>query len=207
MFKTFVASALFAVVGASAFAQNRHPASRFVLNTMNEGQRILENKSEEERVNGLCGLLKANVLSAHIANSWLGDYAELRRERSAVQRFRAMIPSILMTKGVGAIGGGDAEGSFVVDPEAQDRGNDIFAVNVTITVNGRRYNGKAIVWKNGANYKLIDGEYMGFSAVEYQGREYQGFLNREYNKDPERSMPVTALIRDIQSEEGYINCR
>lgn len=181
-------------------------ASEFVFQTMTRGKQIMELKSDAERFNQMCALVKSKVHSTHIGSVWLGRYAQLAREKAAVQQFYAMIPNIIMTKAIDGAGNSTISGSFKVNPKSVARGNNVYAVGVQVTdAKGKSYNGKAIVVNNGG-WRIMDGEYLGFSAVKYTSRDYQDFLNREYNKDPNNSMPVTALIKSIKSESGYVTC-
>lgn len=183
------------------------PAADFVLQTMNRGKEIMELKSEADRFNQMCALMKQKVGKNHISAVWLGQYAQLAREAAAVNQFTNMIPSIIMSKAIDAIGGGTLSGSYVVNPKSVSRGNNVFAVKVQVTdAKGKSYNGTVVTHNTGGGWKIIDGEYMGFSAVNYQARDYQSFLNSEYRKNPNTSMPVTALIKQITSDPSYVVC-
>lgn len=184
------------------------PASDFILDTANKAKAILQLKSESDRVAGMCALFKQRIGKGEIGMEWLGQYANLAREKTAVNQFINMVPSIIMTKAVDAVGGdGTLSGSFVVNPKATSRGNNMYGVRVTVTeAKGKSYNGTAVVYNGPNGWKIVDGEYMGFSAVGYQGRDYQKFLRAEYNKNPSTSMPVSALVNKIKSEGGYVNC-
>ncbi|MBX3020246.1 MAG: hypothetical protein KF799_01105 [Bdellovibrionales bacterium] len=183
------------------------PASDFILQTLNRGKQIMELKSDEERLRQMCALVKARAGKAEIGVVWLGEYSKLARERAAVNQFYNIIPNILMTKAVKGIGGGEVSGSYVVNPKSTARGGNLFATRVTITdAKGKSYNGTVVSYNGPNGWKIVDGEYMGFSAVRYSAREYQDFLRTEYNKDRNNSLPVTALIRHITSEAGYIDC-
>jgi hypothetical protein len=192
---------------AAAFAA-ADPASQFVQDTMTRGRQILAMKSDSARLQGMCSLLKQRLGRTEIGANWLGRYAGLARERAAVQRFYQMIPSILLTKAFGGGGHGPYEGGdFRVDPKSHARGGGVYDVGVTVTTgNGKSYSGRAVVRNNKNVFTVVDATYMGFSAVDYMGRDYQDFLQREFNKDPNRSMPVSALIQNIMSEDGYIRC-
>jgi hypothetical protein len=186
-------------------------ASQFVFDTMTRGREILERKSNGDRINGMCGLVKQKAGSAEIGAAWLGDFNRLPRERNAVKTFYGMVPSIIMTKVISAIGGGggggSVDGSFAVNPRAVPRGNNVYGVGLTVSDGkGNSYNGTVVTYGANNKWKIIDVEYMGFSAVSYIGRDFQEFLRREYNADPSRSMPVSALIRSLLRDRDYVRC-
>lgn len=184
------------------------PAADFVLDTMNKGKEIMELKSDAQRLEQMCGLMKQRIGKNEIGSAWLKEFANLNRDSAAVATFIKIVPNIIMTKAVDAIGDkGTLSGSFVVNPKASSRGNNVYGVKVTVTeAKGKSYTGTAVVYNGPDGWKIIDGEYMGFSAVNYQGREYQQFLRNEYNKDTNNSMPVSALVKQITSDAAYVNC-
>lgn len=199
---------LFLVLAVSCGAQAhaKDAASSFVAETLTQAQNILAEKDDTARNNGMCVLLKARMNSERIAAIWLDTYATLQREQQAVGQFPSLVPSIMMTKAIPLLGGG-GEGSLVVDEISNARGNNIYEVGVTVTANGKNYKGSAIVEDLGSGvFKINDAEYKALSAVNYQGRDFQQFMKREYQKDPANSMPVTALIQHITSDSDYINC-
>ncbi len=183
-----------------------HPASQFVNETMNQGKRILEQKSGSNRLSGLCSLLNQKVSTSYISSAWLGQYQNLAREANAVRQFRRMIPSLILTKAFAGNTGGSVSGSFSVGEQARDRGNGRYGVSITVNTGGRTYNGTIVVQKTKSGMRMIDGEYMGYSAVKYIGRDYRQILDAEYKKNPNASMPVTALINEVKSDSTYIAC-
>lgn len=195
------------LAGAWAQAATVDPASVYVKDILARGQQILEVKEEADRNVQMCELLRQNLGSDSIAKVWLGQFYSLEREQGAVAQFTYMVPSILMTKATPVLGAGGSNGTVEVDAEATVRADHILQVGVTVTANGRVHRGFAIVAEeSSAVFKLIDVEYNGFSAVGYQAREYQQFLNRQYNKDPDNSMPVTALVQHVASQGDYLEC-
>lgn len=200
--------AILTLTTTSVFANTRHPASSFVNSTLVTARQILEQKSETARLRGMCSLLTNSLEVNFISSRWLGDYASLRRDQQSVQAFPSLIPSILISKAIKAVGGEEMDGSFSVSPTASSRGNNVFAVSVTVTSSKHgSYTGSAIVRKMKNNkFRLLDVEFMGFSGVAYQGREYNQIMDREYQRDPNRSLPVTALIRHLTSDPKYVSC-
>lgn len=194
------------LVGAQSFAASLDPACQFIDTTMIRAREILEVKQQDGRNIQMCELLKQKLGSEHIGNLFLGNFANLSREQVAIEQFKSMVPSIMMTKAIPVLGAGGKTGSFEITPTAKDRGNGVLEVTVTVTSNSKSYVGFAIVKRGPQDYELIDVEYMGYSAVGYQGREYQKFLNREFNKDPHNSMPVSALVQQIEQQDDYVSC-
>lgn len=180
--------------------------SHFLAQTLTQAQAILTEKDDTVRINEMCGLLKQSLNTSYISNVWLGTYSAIEREAAAVAQFPSLVPSVMMTKAIPLLTGG-GEGSVTVDPVSKVRAPNVYEVGVTITVNAKDYRGAAVVEEVGAGlFKINDAEYMGLSAVNYQGRDFQNFMKREFESDPENSMPVTALIQHITSETDYINC-
>jgi hypothetical protein len=183
------------------------PGSQFVYNTFSRAQQILQLKSETERFQGMCSLSKSNMAYSSIGYAWLGDFNKLAREKNAVQQFYQLVPSIILNKAFGSSGNGDFSGSWSVNPRTVDRGRGYYAVSISVTTEaGKTYNAKAKLVVVNGKYKLIDAEYLGFSAVNYMARDFQKQLKQEYNKDPNRSMPVSTLIANITSQSGFMRC-
>lgn len=199
------ALALAILLSTHAFAA-QDAASQFLDQTLSTAQNILAEQDETARLNGMCELLHANMGNEAIARVWLGAYGELPREAAAVANFPKYVPAIMMTKAIPLLGGG-GEGSIKVDDQAKPRGENLFEVGVTVTVNGKDHRGTAVIEELAPGlFKINDAEYMGLSAVGYQGRDFQQFMKREFEKDPQNSMPVSALIQHITSQEDFINC-
>ncbi len=197
---------LFAAILFSSQAIAADAASKFLDETLKSAQNILAEKDDTARLNGMCALLKETIGSNYISSVWLDTYATLQREAEAVAQFPNLVPAIMMTKAIPILGGG-GEGSLTVDPVAKLRAPNVYEVGVTVTANGKDYRAAAVVEEISAGlFKINDAEYMGLSAVNYQGRDFQQFMKREFDKDPAGSMPVTALIQHITSQSDYINC-
>jgi hypothetical protein len=178
----------------------------FVDQSLTQAQQLLAIKDQSDRNLQLCSLLGDRIGSDHIAKFWLGTFETLSRDQAAVNQFHKMVPSIMMTTILPLLGSGGAGTQIIVDPNSSARGGGVFEVAVTFRANGRDYPGKAVVMETGGVLKIIDAEYRGMSAVDYQGREYKKFLEREFNKDPNSSMPVSALVQSIAEQEDYIGC-
>lgn len=177
----------------------------FVSESLTKAQQMLGISNQKDRNDQLCALLTERIGSAHIAPRLLGTYENLSRDQAAIDQFHHMVPSIMMSTILPLLGPGGANVTIVVDPNSRSRGNDIYEVGVTFKNNGRDYLGTAVV-KSGGPLTLIDAEYQGKSAVEFQGKSYQKFLDRRYNADPVNSMPVSDLVQNISEQEDYIAC-
>lgn len=191
----------------TGFSVHADPAAQFVETTLADAQHIL-GQPEPDRTALLCELLHIGLDKQSIAQVWLGNYWSLPREQQSVTNFVELVPSVMMSKVAPLLGSGGVNGGITVDPASKDRGNGLREVTVTVTNNGNVYTGHAVVRENVGlrGHQLLDIEYMGFSAVDYQGREYLRYLDREYNKDINTSMPVTSLIELITTSEDYVAC-
>jgi len=183
-----------------------HPASAFVAQTLLAGRQIMELKSDDERKVQMCNLLNTRVHSGYIAGEWLGQFANLKRDSVAVMEFRRMIPSILISMAVGRGGNKTFEGSFKVGQTAKARGNGYYAVRVQVTTDNKTYSGTAVVLAQKGKFRVVDVEYLGFSGVRYMGRDYQKKLRESYNRNPNRSMPVSELVAEIKNDTDFIDC-
>lgn len=202
----FVSMALAVFCSASVLAAGPDAPSVYVNDILVRGQQILELKDESDRTIQMCALMRENLGAESIAKVWLGNFFVLERDQEAVSTFTVMVPSLLMTKATPLIGAG-SNGTFAVDAESKIRPEGKIEVGVTVNSNGRVHRGFAILEPEASGgFALVDVEYNGFSAVNYQAREYQQFLNRNYNKDPEKSMPVSALVQHVSSQGDYVEC-
>lgn len=186
-----------------------HPASQYVHDALTRGMEILKIQDEGERRSQMCSLLDKSFDRNYISSVWLGSYAQVDRDATAIQRFPKMISSILIMKVFGGMKGqgGGLDGSFVVHDNPVLMQDGSLNVTVTATSNGgNSYDGNILLKADGAGFKAFDIQYMGFSAVDYQGQEFQDFMEFEYNKDVNSSMPVSALIAEIESDENYVSC-
>lgn len=197
--------ALIMLVSAQAFAA-KDPVAQFVHDTLTQGQKILENSDSKKRLEGICRLLAQRLGNSKIADTWLGEYLFLEREMMAINQLRTMVPSIIVSKVLQNVGDRELRGQFLVKDASRDKGSNYFDVEVEITTPaGKKHNGKVVVWTR-AGKKIVDVLYMDLGAVDGLGSEYQQILKEEHDKDPLSSMPVTALVQRITSEEGYTRC-
>jgi hypothetical protein len=69
-----------------------------------------------------------------------------------------------------------------------------------VTGKGKTYNLVFIVTQN---MKITDVEYMGFSAVNYLGRDFRGDLDKLKRTT---NTPVTQYMRNLRADSDYVNC-
>jgi len=189
-----------------AFADQVDPVSAYMTNTLTQGQQILDDKDTSTQTTALCQWLGTNLDNDSIATTWLSTYANLTRDNQAIAQFHTMVPSIFLSKILQAVGTNNVLGTFAVDPTSTASGSD-FMVGVTITsARGQAYKGTAVVDQVNSAYRVLDAQYMGFSAVDYLGQDFKNQLDKAYNADPNNSLPVTALINYIQGQTGYVAC-
>jgi hypothetical protein len=196
---------LFSIAAAfsvSAFA-TPSPVSQFVQQTIVQGEAILHQKSNADRLRNMCALMNQRLGSVEIADRLLGEYASNPRDQKAVAQFRAMIPSIIITKVIQAANGHDGResGTFTVGDTPKDMGNGYLQVTVTVTpAGGKAYTGEVLVHDQ-RGFKIVDGTYNGRSAVSLVAREYKGVLDQNA-----RALPVTALVQYVQGDADYTAC-
>ncbi len=192
------------LASTSVHAMAMHPASQLVQATLVRGQRVTRLKTETAKVRPLCALIKQNVNTNHIAAVWLGQYAGLASDKAGARAFLNLISSIVVTRAMPSLGGAGG-GRFVVDPNPTERAKGVFAVGVTVYNSaGNPYSGRVIVARTGGKYRIIDGEYLVFSAVNYTARDFQKRLDRASATNP--SHPISAMVHDLMAEDGFISC-
>lgn len=189
------------ISGSSVYAAS-HPASVFVNKTLLKGQQILSLKSDSAKVAPFCNLIRGTANTSYISGVLLGRYAQLATDKTGAAQFVKMLPSIIVTRVMPAIGKAEG-GSFTVSPDAVERSKGIFVVDITVHAgNGNPYSGKVIVASNGSSYRIIDGEYMGFSAVKYSSRDMQ----KKLDQAADRKKPITEVLRDMTADPDFIRC-
>lgn len=188
------------LLSSSAFADS---ASQMVKNTLTKGQQILALKSTDARNTQMCALIKGGLNMSTIGPRLLGNYAQ-STDKKGVNLFYKELTSMTTAKLISAIG--DGSGAQIdVDDNSSDRGDGSFAVSITIhTANGNAYNGTAIVAKVGNAFRLLDAEYLGFSAVHYLGNDIQKKIADE--EDVDSNKPVSAFMKKQMADPDYIHC-
>lgn len=189
-----------------SISANAHPAAVMVKNVLQKGLQIVAIKGDEAKKSRLCQLVKESMGTEAIGLSWLGRYSQLPREQKAVARFINLTPSIIVTRmfeGIDSAQGGRAE----VDAGVKSKGLNQVEVSAHVySSTGRHYAVGLVVDTSDKQMKIVDGIYMGFSGVNYLGKQYKRILDRNYNRDPENSKPVTDLIRQTESDSEFVPC-
>lgn len=180
-----------------------HPASVAVTRALDEGARILD-MSGSSKKRAMCRFISRHIDSSGIANRWLGNYRNLERDRSGVRAFVKAAPSLMVTKAFPKMDDLGDGGTYSVNPNATRRSDGNFSVAVSITTNsGKNYSGRAIV---SSRNKIVDVEYLGFSGVNYVGRDIKKELDAYYRRDTGRSLPASEFVRNLTQKSDYIAC-
>lgn len=183
------------LISSSAWAEPQAA----VRDTMTRLLKIVAGTNEQEKISKMCSLARTDLDLNAISDDLLGRFfATLPRDQQGVRAFRALVPSIIMDQFYGLLA---------------DKGNASFSVNGTVPKGTSRIGVRITVAKANfvvvvqkANDKIVDVEYMGFSMVQTKANDYQGQLRREYSKNTETSLPVTALVRTLKSQ-GLDQCK
>ena len=69
---------------------------------------------------------------------------------------------------------------------------------------GNPFSVKIIVSLVKAQYQIVDGEYLGISAVSYVAKDFQKKFEAAAAKDPKK--PVSAVIHDLTSDPNFVKC-
>lgn len=177
---------------ASAFAG--HPASDRVTDALEDAFQIIGSPSSR----AMCGFVGRYLDHQNIATKLLGSYAT-GKNSAGVKEFRREAASFMATKAFPKLKEmAGQRGTFTVG-EPSVRGN-FFVVPVSIkTSKGKNYSGKAVVT---SSMKIIDIEYLGFSGVNYMGRD----VRKDIAKFDRTGAPVTNFMKDLRSKKGFIDC-
>lgn len=192
-------TSLVALALSSTLAFAGHPASDRVIDALEEGFRILD-YSGTAQTRAMCRFVTRYLDHQNIGVRLLGTYAR-SSDQAGVREFLRESPSLMVTKALPKLKDLNGQsGTYSVSDRVSRRSDGSFAVPVTIrTSKGKTYNGRAIV---SSSMYLVDIEYMGFSGVNYIGRE----VKKEIDRFRSSSTPVTAFMRDIKSKKDYVNC-
>jgi hypothetical protein len=192
------------LLSSSAFATPMHPASKMLTNALKQGMQIMAQKGDPLKDGKMCTLMKNLIQPGYIAPQLLGQYAQIKTDKAGVKAFTNVMPSVLVTK-LMQYQDKAAGITIDVDPNATERSQGIYEVGVTVhAANGNPYYASLIVGHFPAGYRLVDGEYLGFSAVSYLSHDIQKKLAEKYQTD--QKTPISDLVKDIKAESGFINC-
>lgn len=190
------------LISSSAFATDT--VSQLVSSAVAKGLQILSLKSAPAREHQMCSLIKKALNSKKIGVGLLGDYNQMSEDQAGIDQFIKIIPSDIVSeimKNAGKVDGN----SMDVNPNSFDRGDGTFEVGVTVHAsNGNAYNGKLIIERTAKGYRLVDGEYFGFSVVHYLGNDIQKKIAEGAAANP--NDPISAYNKTIMSDAGFINC-
>ncbi len=191
---------LICIAWTSAFAFAGHPASDRVVDILDEGFRIVD-YSGSAQSRALCSLIRKHVEHANIANRLLGSYLR-SSDTAGIQAFRREITSFMVTKALPKLKDLKGKtGSYSVGQNPSQRSDGSFSVPVNIRTGSKSYNGRAIV---SSNMKFQDVEYLGFSGVNYFGRDVRKELDGYARTS---NTPVTAFVNNLRAQKDYVRCR
>jgi ABC-type transporter MlaC component len=191
-------------VSADVVIDAPNPASTFLQAAVTKLDGVLAGKGDAaSKANAMCAIFKDTVSSGYIGGIWLGNYRTLASDQAGVKAFVAMVPSLVMTKAMPNISGATA-GSIVVSPQATERKPGLWAVAIKATTGGKTYNATAIVREVNGTMRLIDGEYLGFSGVNYFKNDYKKLFDDASRTNS--STPVSQVVHDLMSDKDYVNC-
>jgi ABC-type transporter MlaC component len=180
---------------ASAFAL---PATDAVNNTVSKMLNILRSANDRTQVSGLCALVRSDIDTNVIGNELLGaNYGTLDRDADGIRKFKALVPSIIMDQFYGLL---------------SDKGGAAFKVGGLVPKGGSRTGVKVVI--DGTNFvvtvlksnnKIVDVEWNNFSLVNVKRDEFQRDLERFWNVNNFASLPVSELVKRLESE-GVNKC-
>ncbi len=181
-----------------------NPASAFLQDAVTKMDGVLAGKGDAaSKAKAMCAIFKNTASSGYIGGIWLGNYRTLASDQAGVKAFVAMIPSLIMTKAMPNLSGATA-GSIIVSPQATERKPGLWAVAIKATSGGKTYNATAVVRAINGTMQLIDGEYLGFSGVNYFKGDYQKLFDDAARTNA--STPVSQVVNDLMSDKDYVNC-
>lgn len=174
------------------------PAVDAVNDTVGKVLNILKSANDRAKVSGLCALVRSNVDTNAIGEELLGaNYGTITRDAVGIRKFKALVPSIIMDQFYGLL---------------SDKGGATFKVGGLVPKGGSRTGVKVVI--DGTNFvvtvlksnnKIVDVEWNNFSLVNVKREEFQRDLERFWNTNNLTSLPVSELVKRLESE-GVNKC-
>jgi hypothetical protein len=189
-------------ISTQAFAA-RDAASKATNTIAKQALAVLSLKSDDDRFTQMCALLKSKLESNYIAGVWLGRYAGMPSDSAGEAAFRKMIPSIVMTKVVQALGNNPISGNVSIGQQSTSRGGGVFDVPVTVSSSTKSYHGTAVMKQTGSKFRLQDARYLVIDAVNYLKSEYQDILDEEAATT---NKPITAMVARLKAQPEFLDC-
>lgn len=202
-------SATLMIISLAGPTVSADEVSDFVRSAFSRVAAALED--EAGRVANSCSAVQGATGSPIVGYHWLGEFTRLIHERPAIFQFYALVPSIIVSRFFEQAGNTDPI-AFEFDSAdgSTPRQNDLWALSAVAMDVRRSPFGQAralvIVNHGGGGLSIVDLEWEGRSLVDEMGAEYRRFMRAEYEKDPVRSRPITALIQKITSARGFVRC-
>lgn len=195
MTKLVLISLLTFLASGNVFAA---PASDAVNATVSKMLTILQNTNERAKISGLCALVRSDIDTGVIGNELLGaNYGTLERDAAGIRKFKALVPSIIMDTFYGLLSdkGGASYTIGALVPKGASR------TGVRVTIDGSNF----VVTVLKSNNKIVDVEWNNFSLVNIKRDEYQRELERYWNTNNMTSLPVSDLVKQLESD-GINKC-
>ena len=179
-------------VGSVAFA---HPASDRVLDFFQD-----LDKARDGNHGKICRIIEQSFEHSQIVDRLLGNYinhadkagvADIRRSSDTFMASKAM-PELKKLAG--------ESGSYNVNQNATARSGGYFAVSAKVVGKGKTYN---LVFVVSPNMKISDVEYIGFSAINYLGRDFRKDIDELGRKT---KTPVTQYMKNLRADSDFVNC-
>lgn len=148
----------------------------------------------------ICRIMHQSFEHSQIVDRLMGNYVS-SPDKSGVADMRRSSASLMATKAMPELKKLAGEsGTYNVDKNATPRPNGYFAVSARVQAKGKTYNLKFLV---SPNMKISDVEYLGFSAINYLGRDFRKDLD---NLKRTTNTPVTQYMKNLRTSGDYVNC-
>jgi len=194
-------SILFSLLLSLPFAVRATTPAEALKAAVDQLSAVAQEPDQSKRVSGLCTLANGAVDANAVAQDLLGStFANLSRDAAGIASFDALVPSIMVTDFYSLVSSELGEKYWVDTTAPQARGNDRVGYPV--------YFGdtKLVFVMSKTSLKVVDAEWNNISMVQKKHDDYQKTLQAELAKDPNNSLPVTALVNQIQSNGSLMRC-
>jgi len=154
---------------------------------------ILRSGNERAKISQLCTLVRTDVDTATIGIQLLGNFARIHEDAEGVNRFKAIVPSIIMDQFYGLL---------------HDKGGARYTILGTVPKGSARVGVKTnvagtvfVITVLRSNNKIVDVEWNNYSLVNTKRDEFQRDLASFHT-----NKPVSALV-DRMNHQGVNKCR
>lgn len=183
---------LVSLLSSLAFA---HPASDRVLDFFQDLDGARDGNHGK-----ICRIIEQSFEHRQIVDRLLGNYIN-SPDKAGVADMRSSSDTFMASKAMPELKKLAGEsGSYTVNPNATPRGNGYHAVSARVSAQGKTYN---LVFLVSSNMKISDVEYLGFSAINYLGRDFRKDLDALKRTT---NTPVTQYMRNLRADNDFVNC-